>query len=185
MKQRQITSICETSKWTKDHETCHVHSTKEIVNGKLEHIPTFTFTGKNPFPCYSMRASYGAIQDFMVLNGWDLKPGGKRTTKYYEYDTETGEVINEGKETVVFVPIAETETKANKEEEDFSLPKEWIPGLEKALKEKYLDAADRAKEGTQVFTLEMLSALKEMAKADVYPDGRFSDTECNVWSLFR
>lgn len=37
----------------------------------------------------------------------------------------------------------------------------------------------------QVYTFEMLLALKLMASNDVWPDGNFGDTDCNVWSLFR
>ena len=55
---------------------------------------------------------------------------------------------------------------------------------ERCLKEKYLEASKRnkSKEG---YSFEMLQALRDMAKKDVYPDGRFSDEECNVWSMFR
>lgn len=57
----------------------------------------------------------------------------------------------------------------------------------KCLKEKFLEEAKRAREDgrAQKYTIEMLEALKDMAKNDVYPDGNFSDMDCNVWSLFR
>ena len=34
------------------------------------------------------------------------------------------------------------------------------------------------------YTIEELWALRGMAKEGVYPDGRFSDNDCNVWQLF-
>ena len=34
------------------------------------------------------------------------------------------------------------------------------------------------------YSFAMLQALRDMAKADVYPDGTFGDEECNVWSMF-
>ena len=55
--------------------------------------------------------------------------------------------------------------------------------MERALREKYLEA--REKNGSSNgYSFEMLQALRDMAKADVYPDGRFGDEECNVWSMF-
>lgn len=54
----------------------------------------------------------------------------------------------------------------------------------KCLKEKYLDASRRNK-GKEGYSFEMLQALRDMARENVYPDGRFSDEECNVWSMFR
>lgn len=51
---------------------------------------------------------------------------------------------------------------------------------EKHLKEKYLEAS-RVKGG---YTFEQLQALRDMAEQEVYPDGRFSDEECNVWAMF-
>lgn len=34
------------------------------------------------------------------------------------------------------------------------------------------------------FSFKMLQALRDMAERDVYPDGHFSDEECNVWAMF-
>lgn len=34
------------------------------------------------------------------------------------------------------------------------------------------------------YSFAMLQALRDMAKADVYPDGSFGDEECNVWEMF-
>lgn len=60
--------------------------------------------------------------------------------------------------------------------------------MEKILREKYLEACDEAKkEGLEngVYNVAKLRALCDMAKYDIYPDGRFSDVDCNVWSMFR
>lgn len=48
------------------------------------------------------------------------------------------------------------------------------------LKEIYLDAP-KVNGG---YTFQQLQALRDMAEHDVYPDGRFGDEECNVWSMF-
>ena len=65
--------------------------------------------------------------------------------------------------------------------------------LAKSLKNKYLkvrkDAFDSGKlniigQNDGVYTTEMLAALRDMAKNNVYPDGNFGDDECNVWSMF-
>jgi len=60
-----------------------------------------------------------------------------------------------------------------------------------AMKTAYLDAADtcRRQEGNSsadepTYSFRMLQALRDMASADVYPDGRFGDEECNIWSMF-
>ena len=44
---------------------------------------------------------------------------------------------------------------------------------------------DRIKQNDGVYTIQMLWALKDMARNDIYPDSRFSDIDCNVWSMFR
>ena len=54
------------------------------------------------------------------------------------------------------------------------------------LKDKYLEARRESFESgnsNTVFTPKMLSALNEMAKHDVWPDGRFGDDDCNIWSM--
>ena len=62
------------------------------------------------------------------------------------------------------------------------------------LKKKYLEVRDAAYESGKiniieqnvgVYTTEMLAALRDMAENDVYPDWRFGDDECRVWSMFR
>lgn len=62
----------------------------------------------------------------------------------------------------------------------------------KILKQAFLDAYNNAmnttltiRQNSGVYTPEMLRALCEMAKNDVYPDWRFGDIDCNVWSMFR
>ena len=55
-------------------------------------------------------------------------------------------------------------------------------------KDNFFEATKRAMENgvkNTAFTLDMIIALREMAEHDVYPDGRFSDDACNVWSMFR
>lgn len=64
------------------------------------------------------------------------------------------------------------------------------PYQAKCLKEKFHEEAQRImKEGnngyTRTYSIEMLSVIHDMAKNDVWPDGNFSDMDCNVWSLFR
>lgn len=55
-------------------------------------------------------------------------------------------------------------------------------------KDNFFNAVEKAKENkipNTAFTFEMVLALKEMADHNVYPDGRFSDDHCNIWSMFR
>lgn len=63
------------------------------------------------------------------------------------------------------------------------------PYEESVLRNNFLiDALLHAKEAgypREVYTFEMLQALRDMAERGVYPDGRFSDQDCNVWSMFR
>ena len=56
---------------------------------------------------------------------------------------------------------------------------------EKALKEQYIEVRTKYHGQDDTFNFEMLKALHDMAKEDVYPDNRFGDLEANVWSLFR
>jgi len=62
------------------------------------------------------------------------------------------------------------------------------------MKERFHEAFHKASEAGVVktgtdfgstYTMSMLRALKDMAEHDVWPDGRFGDDDCNVWSLFR
>ena len=61
------------------------------------------------------------------------------------------------------------------------------------MKERFHEAFHKArkagvvKTGTDfgsTYTMSMLRALKDMAEHEVWPDGRFGDDDCNVWSLF-
>ncbi len=55
------------------------------------------------------------------------------------------------------------------------------------LKDEYIEAREKAKadgHSNTVYTFEMLQKLRDMAEEDVYPDSRFGDEECNVWSMF-
>lgn len=54
---------------------------------------------------------------------------------------------------------------------------------EKLLKDRFLEVSKDAKIG--LYSVAQIRALKDMAKEDVYPDWRFSDTDCNVWSILR
>ena len=54
------------------------------------------------------------------------------------------------------------------------------PKLEKALKEKYLEAP-KTKDG---YTFAQISRIRDMAEKGAYPDWRFSDEECNLWEMF-
>lgn len=59
------------------------------------------------------------------------------------------------------------------------------------LKNDFIEEANKNKERLGVvscgnqYSPKMLIALKEMAKEDVYPDGRFSDMDCSIWEMFR
>lgn len=52
------------------------------------------------------------------------------------------------------------------------------------------DALEALKENTKrdgantYYGVRALYTLNEMAKNDVWPDWRFGDSDCNVWSLF-
>lgn len=61
----------------------------------------------------------------------------------------------------------------------------WL--FEKHLKDKFLEAAKKSiacGNSRDVYSFEMLQAIRDMAEKDVYPDDRFSDQDCNVWSMF-
>ena len=56
-----------------------------------------------------------------------------------------------------------------------------------AIKEKYLEARKRSVESgnkDSVYTEEMILALRDMAELAIYPDWRFGDDECRIWSAF-
>lgn len=56
------------------------------------------------------------------------------------------------------------------------------------LKYNYLDARHKheydPKHSESSYSFEQIKALRDMAENDVYPDIRFSDEECNIWSMF-
>ncbi len=58
--------------------------------------------------------------------------------------------------------------------------------IERACKDRYLAIARYPNRVIQdgVYTLEMVLMLRDMAEKDIYPDGRFSDDECTLWSAF-
>lgn len=53
--------------------------------------------------------------------------------------------------------------------------------------EKYInrDVSRRELEYKRVITLEELHGLAEMAAANVYPDGSFSDDHCIAWEIIK
>ncbi len=60
--------------------------------------------------------------------------------------------------------------------------------IELSYKEKYFyecRKSERAGHPGDVYTFGMLQKLRDMARDGVYPDGEFSDQECNVWEMFR
>lgn len=57
--------------------------------------------------------------------------------------------------------------------------------LETILKERFIEESKKAKLEPGVYNVAMIRALKDMAKNDVYPDWRFGDIDCNVWSIMR
>lgn len=56
--------------------------------------------------------------------------------------------------------------------------------LKAAFHEAYRESLNKGND-VNIYTFEMLQALRDMAKADVWPDGTFGDMDCNVWSMFR
>ena len=65
---------------------------------------------------------------------------------------------------------------------------------EKYYKEKFHEAReaayasgkiDKIRQNDGVYTPQMIAALRDMAENDIYPDGNFSDVDCNIWSMFR
>ena len=53
-----------------------------------------------------------------------------------------------------------------------------------AFHEAFRKSCEAGNDGN-VYTPEMLYALKEMAVHDVYPDGKFGDIDCEIWSMLR
>lgn len=52
----------------------------------------------------------------------------------------------------------------------------------KELKQDYLDAV--CPKVYDAYTFQQIEALMNMAKYNVWPDGRFGDLDCDVWGLF-
>lgn len=64
---------------------------------------------------------------------------------------------------------------------------------EKDLRSKFHEARQAAfdsgrlsetKQNDGVYTPQMLWALRDMAAEGVYPDGHFSDVDCEIWGMF-
>lgn len=59
--------------------------------------------------------------------------------------------------------------------------------IESLKKAKYFEEVKKAEEAGcpyGMYTPGMLWALRDMAQNDIWPDWRFGDTDCNVWSMF-
>lgn len=59
--------------------------------------------------------------------------------------------------------------------------------LSQMYKARFLEASREARDAGHpngVYTPKMLRALCDMAQNDIWPDWRFGDTDCNVWSMF-
>lgn len=52
----------------------------------------------------------------------------------------------------------------------------------KKLKQDYFDT--ECSKDNNAYTFQQIEALMNMAKYDVWPDGRFGDVDCEVWALF-
>lgn len=113
MLERKLAREITVSIWEKDGKKCRVISTKGncVLCGGVSMIPVFTFTGYNPFPCFSMKASWKAVSAWLTENGWERKPGGSRTLVFDETSSETGELVNT--ETVIekYIPVPGAERK--------------------------------------------------------------------------
>ena len=62
--------------------------------------------------------------------------------------------------------------------------KEFIDAYITAKNNAFDTILDKTKHNDGVYTSDMLRALADMARHDVYPDSRFGDDECNIWSIF-
>lgn len=53
------------------------------------------------------------------------------------------------------------------------------------LKDDYLEERRKTRSiADPRYSARDIAGLRDMAERDVYPDGRFSDEECNIWSMF-
>lgn len=90
--QRRMTELVVSSVWKNDKGwICNIHSTT-YFNKKSPTAPTITFSGYNPFPCYSMVAPYSTVASWMAKNGWKQLPG-KRETWSWDVVNNNGEII--------------------------------------------------------------------------------------------
>lgn len=76
--------------WGKDKLVTKMVS--EYKNGNK--IGTFEFQIYNPFPCYSMRSTYGVVSGWLKANGWTRRE--VTIDKYITDDISdvTGEILN-------------------------------------------------------------------------------------------
>jgi len=85
-----------TSAWKKDGNICNVHTTKEICGKRIADI---SFTGTNPFPCYSMKSTYGVVAEWLKENGWTKTETERITRVVDQVDDTTGEVTSHSSRT--------------------------------------------------------------------------------------
>lgn len=85
MTTKKLEKVIIVSDWRKDGKICHVRSEKKMVEGvicpHLAKVGTFTFTGYNPFPCYSMKSTFEVVSKWLYENGWE-KEGSIYETYY-------------------------------------------------------------------------------------------------------
>lgn len=73
---KNATELVITSYWKNEKGwICHIVSTKDPNGSDI--FPIITFGGYNPFPCYSMKAPYHTVAEWMIKNGWERLPGRK------------------------------------------------------------------------------------------------------------
>ena len=86
----KTTTAIHISWWEKGNMVTKVVS--EYENGNK--IGFFKFQIYNPFPCYSMRSTYGVVSRWLKISGW--KQREVTIDKYItdEISEETGEILN-------------------------------------------------------------------------------------------
>ena len=102
MKKSSETGIC---RWNNGEKRCTICSKRETTPKGKDKAWKVTFSGWNPFPCYSMVTTIDVLFNWLINNGWKLEPGGTRTVTQTEIDDRTGEVISERKFTTIWIPV--------------------------------------------------------------------------------
>lgn len=102
---RKMSKEVHVSHWKKGDKSCIIRSEKSADNDYWDRVSTFTFSGYNPFPCYSMKSTYKVISAWMKENGWECKPNGYNACIYNIIDNGTGEVVTTCSSSTVYVPV--------------------------------------------------------------------------------